>query len=398
MQRHRTIAAILLLTSAVVRAESPATAPAQIDEAYTKAARNLERAARERDLDALKKIIDMHALEQLVMQGVTAQKQTIHDHYTEWANCAPLATRIVSERRNGYSYDLVNVTIQDGKTRALYRLVSSTGGFWYVAWVLAKDDNGVVKAVDSWPSNIGDYRSNTLRKFYTKQAADSDARDTAALMGDTDAESGTSQEGNRMIAAYDSRKMEEALSIYQSLPESVQHEKEYSIYRVYAASYLRNSDPDGYREAIDDYQRLFANDPSVDAICFDGWLFEKDYASCYAALDRMEKLTGGDPFLDAVRAKVTLLEAGADAPKNAERLARQAVAGVPRSVFAQLMLMRILVLQRRFDEAIDPLAAVEKIEGHPVPLERMPSMTEFVDSDSYQQYRRQHVAVTQPAP
>jgi hypothetical protein len=390
---------VVLMTAAVGRAEIATTAPAEVDDAYVKAAKQLERAMKQKDLAGLQTMIDMGGMEKLMMKGINAQKQMIHEHYTIWAGKAPVATHILSERKLGYSYDLINVKNKEGKVQALYRVVSPNGTFWYMACVLSKDENGQIRAVDYYTSSSGEFRSDSLRVYYTRMAADSDARSAAALMGDTDTKPDADTEEHRMVTAYDAGKIEETLSIYDALPPEIQKIKEVSTYRLYAATSLRENDPAGFQIALEDYQKLFANDPCLDTMCFDGWFFEKDYAACYAALDRLEKWTGGDPFLDAVRAKVTLAENGPDAAQAAEKLARAAVAGAPEVMMGHLMLLRSLVIERQFDKAVTSLEEIEKMQGRALPVERMQSMTEFAESDAYKQYReKQDGAATQAVP
>jgi predicted Zn-dependent protease len=180
---------------------------------------------------------------------------------------------------------------------------------------------------------------------------------------------------------------EDALTIYAGLPAGVQREKTIFLIRISALGKLRKVRTEEYHQALAEYEKAFPGDPSKDLVCLDVWLSAKDFANCYNAIDRLEKWSGGDPLLDAIRGNVMLIEDKPGAAARVEKLARAAVESEPRLTLPHEVLVRALARQKRFDEAVAALRTIETRIQKRLKVEDLADLKEFVASEAYKRYR-----------
>ena len=94
----------------------------------------------------------------------------------------------------------------------------------------------------------------------------------------------------------------QAIAVYDALPQSIKGEKVPLLARLMAAQSL--DDDAEYRKAMDDFRRYFPEDPCLDLINIDHYFLTKQFDKELAAIDHIETVVGGDPYLNVLRANV----------------------------------------------------------------------------------------------
>jgi hypothetical protein len=295
---------------------------------------------------------------------------------------------ILSNLRNsGCTYTLLRTFSQDGNTHAVFRLLHPEGGLNYHDWTLVKAPDGKIRAVDAFVAATGEPFSQTFRRLCVQIIAASD-RGIMARLGGTD--KAILEHGSDLTdMARDVRegRAQNALDTYDRLPASLKKEKLFAIQRIMAYGKLADTRQAEYEQAMTDYARDFAGDPSVDLISIDASYYKKDYAAFHRAADNLDKWTGGDPHLKSLRAAMIILEDKPDAPAVSEKLLREVVAEEPDLLDAHRLLMKSFSLQKKYADAVKEVQIVEKLQKvafTDADLSELPGLT---DSPEYKKFR-----------
>ena len=181
-------------------------------------------------------------------------------------------------------------------------------------------------------------------------------------------------------------KPKEALAIYASLPPGAQKEKAFMLLRLQAAQAA--NDDTLYLAAMDDLAKTFPNDPCVDLITIDALVMRKEYGKTLAALQRLDKRVGGDPYLKVLQANILAEEGKED---EAAKLVQAAIDAEPTLRGAHYTRLGIANAQQKFGEMVRFLGEYEAafhegIEG----IETTPDYASFAASAEYKKHKDLH--------
>lgn len=178
----------------------------------------------------------------------------------------------------------------------IFRLLGESGlNYWDVT--VSPDAAGVLKIDDMYFASTGEAISQTMQRLVLRMLSNSDPND-----GPSDAELAAIADFSKMGTTAVAGKGDEALLIYDALPEKYQRDKVTQVMRVLAASTC--SDPKKLDEVCIDFKRRFGDDPACDLMLIDAFLARKHYESALACADRLDAFVGGDPHLDLLRAGI----------------------------------------------------------------------------------------------
>jgi predicted Zn-dependent protease len=122
------------------------------------------------------------------------------------------------------------------------------------------------------------------------------------------------------------------------------------VLRLLAAARL---DTKPYAQALDDYHKLFQNDPTADLLSIDAFFLRGEHDKSLAAIDRLDKAVGGDPYLDVMRGNILFGKGDADAAK---RMGARAVKADPSLYAGHDLLLSIALKQNDHPETARRLA------------------------------------------
>ena len=268
------------------------------------------------DLPGLQRLTDTDALLERVL-GDLAERTTARERAALKAERPSEAIygSITALLRTGSRIQYLGV-VDDAVGRAvLLRVFDLEGenGFDYLKLYLR--GAGAPKVVDTYTYGSGELLSVLLHRNLLAQLA---------VLGRAPADLPASElaaaQATKRIAAIRAQVVagnyEGADRLYQRLSKIARQDPIVMQLRIRIASGL---DEAAYRQALEDHRARFGDDPSKTLILLDGFYLEGDYDAAAAALARLDRDVGGDPYLDCMRAGA-LRSAG----KQAEAL--QAVA------------------------------------------------------------------------
>jgi hypothetical protein len=227
----------------------------------------------------------------------------------------------------------------DGEAWPLYRSIGV--GVNYVAFRPGKDAKGKVRAVDMYSFMAGQASSAVMRDLLDTLLERS-ASENVKL----------DEKMTRIRTATLAGKEDEARAILATFPPEVRAKKGLMVQRVALSASLP---PAEYQQALDEYAKLFPGDPSLDLVAVDGHWLRKDYASSLAAVDRLDRTVGGDPYLDGLRAMLH------DQAGDLDKALEVARSGVTREPELQPLWWFLLTVQLDRKEVGPALATIDEL-------------------------------------
>ncbi len=170
-----------------------------------------------------------------------------------------------------------------------------------------------------------------------------------------------------------------ALEIYARLPAEFQHDKTVLLTRVEAAHLLGGKE---YDDALQAVRSAIPGDPCLDFILVDYYSAHHQYEELRAAIDRLDRRIGGDPYQDARRAVSYMQE---KRYRLARKYAQKAINAEDTLLLGYCVLLQTALAERDFDEARRLLTVMEeKSLMRFSDLTTVPAYAEFVKSPQYQ--------------
>lgn len=188
-----------------------------------------------------------------------------------------------------------------GRRTALFR-VSGSDGLNYLEWYVDTRANDEVIASDCMAYTTGELLSESLRRMWLPAVAEVDPQ-VKKHMGRRNrelAEHLTSIQSIQGLVA--AGQYEQAIRLYESLPDSVQEERLAMIGIVNA--YFESADEAAYLELLDRYVALHGTAKNFELMMIDVYLFREQYDKSIEMVDGLDQRVGGDPYLDLFRSNL----------------------------------------------------------------------------------------------
>lgn len=222
-------------------------------------------------------------------------------HADEDAKNDPAVPLLLESVRRGGQFKFLRVHTVDGRPRALMRRIGPHGAVDYLDFVPVRRASGRVVAEDIFSASNGELATETVRRLQLKVAAEQQQGppghppSTARLWVPNIAKI------NAMHKASIDRKYAEAVAIYHTLPKEIRGEK--SVYLHYLWDTEAVS-PAEFLIALDGFRRQFPGDPALVFQDVDYYCLNRNFEEALRSIDKAEKAIGGDPYLNALRAKI----------------------------------------------------------------------------------------------
>jgi hypothetical protein len=134
----------------------------------------------------------------------------------------------------------------------------------------------------------------------------------------------------------------------------LQQEKFLLVQRLKAA---QNTSDEEYQAALDYWKACYPQDLALPLLMIDAFTLKKQYARAIDSIDQLDKMIGGDPFLNVQRSYQYILM---KEPAKAEKAANAAIAADPTIAQAYDCLLTISLDRKDHAETARYLAAAEK--------------------------------------
>ena len=218
-------------------------------------------------------------------------------------NQAPRATiesKLAGETNSTSSFRVLRAH-RVGEELRIWVRNATDEGMNYTDLVFGRDTDGKPRVVDVYSVYSGELFSQTMRRLYIMAVASSN-RNLIQRMSQSDSDFVKYSDEFRDMGQLAMTEPARALEIYNSLPKSIQQNKAVMLIRVSAAGQL--GDDKAYMAALTKYRELFPGDPSIDMLAIDWHVLREEYAEAIQAIDNLDDVVGGDPFLDSHRANI----------------------------------------------------------------------------------------------
>lgn len=385
------IALIVLLFSQVVVAQQALPNQPEV----VALARQLEVAVKKGDVASAQDTLDVEALLDRVMAGVSAPAAFAAAFRSATQRNLSLMSGIIKNAKGG-TYRFLRIRQINGQTRVLFRLLNARSGVNYHDWIVGTDARGRLQFQDAYIALTGEDLSQTFRRMYILGAVQGNPTFLDKLTG-----ADKQYAANLSTVLQINRDMQggnysAALTSYQSLPQDLRENKSMMMERLMAASKLRGQRPQEYRAAMSDFRRLFPHDACLDLVCLDQLFEAGEYADARRSIDRIEAFTGSDAHLDTIRGKMYRLQGGSANLAAAQKEYDKAIALEPTLHEPYWGLVTLSLQSKDFDRTVELLNRIQReLHVRIADLEQLPAYAEFVKSDAYRKWKAARSAKAQ---
>ena len=298
------------------------------------------------------------------------------------------ASDVCAATETALAYDVLRVRLVNGEPRAVLRRIvmpSRWGGGDGVAY----DELRLGKSRRDHQIRMVDMH------FYTTGMSLTDAE---SELGNAVYEAAPGLDGYRFVSKIaDARRLHDAgqsvaaLAELETLPSTVRDTRAIAMMRVADASAISD---EAKAKVLDDIARLFPGDPTIAMMEIDGAILHGKYDAALRYVDTADRVVGGDPYWDAIRASILIKRNAPGDLDRARDLDDAATRAVPE--IAKPWEVRIDVAVARRDwpsavQAIDRLYSGFYVVLNEDKLRASPgNYGEMLDSAEYASWRAQH--------
>jgi len=368
----------LLASASLVHAQEPPKSEEVA--AYEAWAREMVDAVRRGDNARTMVLLDLQALLEVSTKGgpEDLRKKFAAEMMEAQKLRGGMLHEIVRHAQGGGHFDLLRVTTRDGAPCARFRVASHDLDVNYIDLKLRRDADGTVRGIDMYNHQNGEWVSRSMRKFFLPYVRDQRRSAWEKLVeGEDDWVAGV-KSFEKIMALERAGHPDQALELYEGLPEAVRQQKECMALGIRLASQV---DEKKFHAAVRDYLTRFPDDPSVLLVALASHRMAGRYDEALAAVDALDKAIGGDPYLDVVRAEALMCAGKLD---EARQKALAAAKSGPDWGDACFLLLDIELRTKRFKEVAGLLTILEDRFGYDFSaMDGIPDFAEFMKSEEY---------------
>lgn len=275
-----------LFFSCSLNKEQPIT-----DAEATAYAKSIDSAVAKGDKNIINKVLDEDLFADEVAKAAgQGSNRGLKDGVKTGLQKQNLSRQVFASLGEDGSYEFVKQYGKDGTQHIVFRLFGE-GGLNYHDFTLAKYHDKI-KAKDIYIFLSGENLSKTMGGIVTAMM---DANDKAAISLKEQ-----SQRLPQIRSLYQQKKFEEAKRLFDGLPPGLRKEKGFQLLNVQITSGM---DKDAYTGAMNEFEKLYGDDPTVQLALFDNYFYRGEYDRLLKVLDGLDKAVQ-DPLLDYYRASV----------------------------------------------------------------------------------------------
>jgi|GEM_PF-3261783 len=277
------------------------------------------------------------------------------------------------------SYELQSIFEIDGRRHVRMRLIQPEGALNYHDYVLIKTPDGVF-AEDFDNLVAGERISRTLNRMAAAMIADQKLGVFRLIPGVRPAMA-THIKTFAQITKLTKEDPAQALKLIETLPPELQTEKIILVQRLSAA--LRVDEED-YRDAVETFIRHYPEDPAMPLLQIDSLFLKQEYDEALKAVEQLDRLLGGDPYLNLFRGNITA-QMGDKA--RGVQLARQAADALPQILPLHWSALEVMLTAEDYEAGFELLKEIDarfEVEWHD--LSKVDAYAGFVKSPYYRNW------------
>lgn len=341
----------------------------------------IEQSINKKDPSVLDRHLDADALLSTALKDVDAKPEFVAGFKKGAKRTYSIGQPLVDilKQAGDGSFKFLRIHSVEGKKRALFRLLSGDS-FNYQDLILETGADGSIKVVDVFNFVYGEKATETVRRMFLTFAA-SQPGVLGKLLGQENEWMKNISKITTMNAQVKEGKHAEVLKTFASMPESMRKEKALLILCCTSAAEV--SEPEWFK-AVDGLWKNFPGDPCLPFHSIGAFSRQKRFAEALKAVEDLDKVVGGDGFLQTQRAAIHL-EAGAfDQARAAANKSIEIEKGLAGGYW---FLVSISLKEKKFAETAAMLTRIEKeLKLKFQDLTKVEDYAEFVKSPEYQEW------------
>ena len=290
--------------SATVAAATVNTgAPVSDDECQAFAAA-LEQAVINKNQSEILTLMNFGAMLDKCMAGIDVPSRFQQEFHRGAMSTMPQFAQQISQQAQGGSYKYLR-TLQGATVKQVLFRLHGEAGLNYHRFDLIRNSAGQVVSGDVYIFATGEYLSTTFRRVYLPAAADASRSLISRLTESDNAILASLPKVQQLQQAAQNGHHDQALQIFKAMPAAVRAEKYILLFAIKSASEVSDAE---YVSLLEELKANYPNDVCLDLLFTDYYLLKKRLPEYYAALDRLDRAVGGDPFIECLRATIMLTE------------------------------------------------------------------------------------------
>jgi tetratricopeptide (TPR) repeat protein len=314
-------------------------------------------------------------------EGPPEYHAQLRKHAEEDAKNDPAVPLLLESVRRGGQFKFLRVHTVDGRARALMRRIGPHGSVDYLDFVPIRQANGRVVAEDIFSASNGELLTETNRRMQLKVAAEQNHGPPGHSSSTAKLWVPSIPKMNDMLRAKRERKYAEAIQIYRTLPAEIRAEKSIYLRYLWAAEAVSANE---FLIALDGFRRQFPGDPALTFQDVDFYCLNRSFEEALRSIDKAEKAIGGDPYLNALRAKI-LVKAWRH--KEARAVADKAIEQEPTLTHGYWGRIAVSLAETHHADTLALLKKLVENTGQSVgDLRNDPDFVVFVRTAEYQEW------------
>lgn len=213
-----------------------------------------------------------------------------------------MGRQIIANVQNG-SYRLVNTYQQSGQTHALFRMFGN-GGLNYHDFLLCKDKDSV-KVADIYVYLTGEYLSITFAELLN------------TLVPGTSSISDSQERTNFINNLRTLQRQGEYATMKNMIEKQSPEMKNNKAIQTFYILACKNVDTESYISSIESFAALYPDASNIYLIMLDAYYLKKEVEKGIDAINKLDTLVKGDPFLNFYRGNFYILGEKPDDAKAA---------------------------------------------------------------------------------
>ncbi len=346
------------------------------------------RAVEDSDIGSFNDLIDWTAILNEVTSLPESEKlnQSRKDFKVEFRKATKtkdsICGAIISTVEKGGEYSLLRTGTEEGRPFALFRLIlPNNGGVNFHKFFLHRNSSDEVLARDVYIYLSAEPITEIFRRGWVGLAAqilneDDDEKNEEAKLFLANI-----QDMAKFFDLVNKEKNEEAIALFDQLPDETKKEKTVLIGRMRVAQRIS---PEDYAAVIQRIKEAHPDDPSLDFLMIDGYLLQNENEKAVECIEKTRESVGGDAYLAVMRANVLTkmgkLEEALESLKQAEQEEPSL-----QSIYS--LGLDICLAAKDFDTTAAYLTKLEKDFGFTwKDLTTVDVFKEFTESPQYQEW------------
>lgn len=287
----------------------------------------------EGEMDALVARMDQSAYLKLITDGLGLTEAELVG-FREGATKG-LASAIGQQFGNFTAGCFLRLQDSDRGKRILVRVMSEDGAVNYFGFIASRSRKGELLWQDCFIFLSGETMSETSRRTVLPLVSQM-RKGALGFLKPKEAEYAQSFPAvHKASQQMQAGQLIQAWHTLEPLPEAVKLDRTVLMLRLRIA---QDIDEAKYLRVMEEWEKAFPDDQSLDLISIDSELMRKNYAGCLRRIEAVNKRVGGDPYLTLLSANVCI-ESGDF--ETARKNARQALADEPTLYGAYDTLMSV---------------------------------------------------------